>query len=322
MSRILTVLNFKEKGQKFEDICLLESLLKLPLSSHHHEKLKLKILFYRGSEAEKTIFVIRAGESVKDAYGDANWFLDIGEKQSFFSFLLTSLSRRFMKKKQPVAIEVPKKNICDDAYINLPRILQWRRGKLAAWLADPPLTTVGRHAARMYAERLISDNLIKPEMLGDCVYASPDFSCVQTLDMIMQVVDPSRKIKIRIEPGLSANYKGLTKQKHVFVDADEFHAQGILRVDTAYKPVTQLVKKLNLSKRIEAFKAMLLEHPGKIVILVLNDETVNEILNSCKSTDMKSEKVEQSNEDALFLHTFFVKMVGKQWTVMNSIVLP
>ncbi|KRZ19011.1 Ubiquitin-associated and SH3 domain-containing protein B [Trichinella pseudospiralis] len=275
----------------------------------------------QNSEVKKTILVIQAGESVKDVCKDANWFLDIGKKQSFLSFVLTFFSRKFMKKKRPVAIKVPRNNVCEDAYIRLPRILQWRRGKLAAWLTDSPLTTIGKRATKMCAERLVSDNLIKPELLGDCVYATPDFSCVQTLDMIMHVVDPLRKIKIRIEPVLSVSYKASKKQKHhVFVNADEFHAQGILRVDTAYKPVTQPVKKLNFNKRIEAFKQMLMEHPGKIIILVLNKETVNEMLSTCKSAGMKSEKAEQSNEDALSLRTFFVKFVGKQRTVVNSVV--
>ncbi|KRZ20981.1 Carboxypeptidase B [Trichinella pseudospiralis] len=233
------------------------------------------------NQVEKLFLAIGAAESVKDIYKDADWLPGIEEKKGTFG----SISR-LMSKVKNESIRVQENSVCQIGNANLPQTLMWRRGEKTAWLADPPLTTVGCNTAKLYAEGLVSANLLNADLLGSCVYAAPNFRCVQTADIILKVADPGGKIKIRIEPGLEADLQPVDKNLCWYIKPEQFTAHNIHRVDATYKSKTRIK---NFPQRNEILDEIHENHVGNMALLIVSDWNINELCNAICNCKISSE---------------------------------
>ncbi|KRZ13344.1 Carboxypeptidase B [Trichinella zimbabwensis] len=267
------------------------------------------------NQVEKLFLAIGAAESAKDIYKNTDWLPGIEEKKGTFG----SISR-LMSKVKNESIRVHENSVCQIGNANLPQTLKWRRGEKSAWLADPPLTIVGCNTAKLYAEGLVSANLLNPELLGSCVYAAPNFRCVQTADIILKVVDPSGRIKIRIEPGLEADPQPMDKNICWYIKADQFTAHKIHRVDAAYKPKRQIK---DFPQRNEILDEIQENHVGNIALLIVSDWKINELCNAICNCKISSENnTVRNNETVSLLRAFSFKLQDNEWKLLNSSVPP
>ncbi|KAL1230858.1 Ubiquitin-associated and SH3 domain-containing protein [Trichinella pseudospiralis] len=218
--------------------------------------------FSMDNQVEKLFLAIGAAESVKDIYKDADWLPGIEEKKGTFG----SISR-LMSKVKNESIRVQENSVCQIGNANLPQTLMWRRGEKTAWLADPPLTTVGCNTAKLYAE-------------------APNFRCVQTADIILKVADPGGKIKIRIEPGLEADLQPVDKNLCWYIKPEQFTAHNIHRVDATYKSKTRIK---NFPQRNEILDEIHENHVGNMALLIVSDWNINELCNAICNCKISSE---------------------------------
>ncbi|XP_003372879.1 carboxypeptidase B [Trichinella spiralis] len=232
------------------------------------------------SQDEKLFIAIGAAESAKDIYEDADWLPGLEKKGA-----LSSISR-IVSKMKAQSFPLPENSVCQIGNANLPRTLMWRKGGKAAWLADPPLTTVGCNTAKMYAEGLVSANVLNAQLLGNCVYAAPNFRCVQTADIILKVVDPSGHIKIRIEPKLEADSELMDKNQWWHIKTDQFSAHNIHRVDTAHKSKKRIK---DFSQRNEILDEIQRNHDGNVALFIVSDWKIKDLCNAICNCEISSE---------------------------------
>ncbi|KRY11619.1 Carboxypeptidase B [Trichinella patagoniensis] len=232
------------------------------------------------NQDEKLFIAIGAAESAKDIYGDADWLPGMEDKGAFASI------SRIMSKMKAQSFPLPENSVCQIGNANLPRTLMWRKGGKAAWLADPPLTTVGCNTAKIYAEGLVSTNVLNAQLLGNCVYAAPNFRCVQTADIILKVVDPSGQIKIRIVPELEAESQVMDKNPWWYIKTDQFSAHNIHRVDIAHKSKKRIK---DFSQRKGILDEIQRNHDGNVALFIVSDWKIKDLCHAICNCKISSE---------------------------------
>ncbi|KRY59328.1 Carboxypeptidase B [Trichinella britovi] len=232
------------------------------------------------NQDEKLFIAIGAAESAKDIYGDADWLPGMEDKGAFASI------SRIMSKMKAQSFPLPENSVCQVGNANLPRTLMWRKGGKAAWLADPPLTTVGCNTAKIYAEGLVSANVLNAQLLGNCVYAAPNFRCVQTADIILKVVDPSGQIKIRIVPELEAESQVMDKNPCWYIKTDQFSAHNIHRVDVAHKSKKRTK---DFSQRKGILDEIQRNHDGNVALFIVSDWKIKDLCHAICNCKISSE---------------------------------
>ncbi|KRX54875.1 Meiotic recombination protein SPO11 [Trichinella sp. T9] len=236
--------------------------------------------FFMDNQDEKLFIAIGAAESAKDIYGDADWLPGMEDKGAFASI------SRIMSKMKAQSFPLPENSVCQIGNANLPRTLMWRKGGKAAWLADPPLTTVGCNTAKIYAEGLVSANVLNAQLLGNCVYAAPNFRCVQTADIILKVVDPSGQIKIRIVPELEAESQVMDKNPCWYIKTDQFSAHNIHRVDVAHKSKKRTK---DFSQRKGILDEIQRNHDGNVALFIVSDWKIKDLCHAICNCKISSE---------------------------------
>ncbi|KRY29539.1 Carboxypeptidase B [Trichinella spiralis] len=254
------------------------------------------------SQDEKLFIAIGAAESAKDIYEDADWLPGLEKKGA-----LSSISR-IVSKMKAQSFPLPENSVCQIGNANLPRTLMWRKGGKAAWLADPPLTTVGCNTAKMYAEGLVSANVLNAQLLGNCVYAAPNFRCVQTADIILKVVDPSGHIKIRIEPKLEADSELMDKNQWWHIKTDQFSAHNIHRVDTAHKSKKRIK---DFSQRNEILDEIQRNHDGNVALFIVSDWKIKDLCNAICNCEISSEGKAACENRAVSLLQYALEMTTR-----------
>ncbi|KRX80039.1 Meiotic recombination protein SPO11 [Trichinella sp. T6] len=232
------------------------------------------------NQDEKLFIAIGAAESAKDIYGDADWLPGMEDKGAFASI------SRIMSKMKAQSFPLPENSVCQIGNANLPRTLLWRKGGKAAWLADPPLTTVGCNTAKIYAEGLVSANVLNAQLLGNCVYAAPNLRCVQTADIILKVVDPSGQIKIRIVPELEAESQVMDKNPCWYIKTDQFSAHNIHRVDIAHKSKKRTK---DFSQRKGILDEIQRNHDGNVALFIVSDWKIKDLCHAICNCKISSE---------------------------------
>ncbi|KRZ90586.1 Meiotic recombination protein SPO11 [Trichinella sp. T8] len=246
------------------------------------------------NQDEKLFIAIGAAESAKDIYGDADWLPGMEDKGAFASI------SRIMSKMKAQSFPLPENSVCQVGNANLPRTLMWRKGGKAAWLADPPLTTVGCNTAKIYAEGLVSANVLNAQLLGNCVYAAPNFRCVQTADIILKVVDPSGQIKIRIVPELEAESQVMDKNPCWYIKTEQFSAHNIHRVDIAHKSKKRTK---DFSQRKGILDEIQRNHDGNVALFIVSDWKIKDLCHAICNCKISSENNAVAKEYALEMTT-------------------
>ncbi|KAF7251171.1 Ubiquitin-associated and SH3 domain-containing protein A [Varanus komodoensis] len=160
----------------------------------------------RKSTAQRSLLVIRHGESVDQVFGKS-WL-----QQCFGA---------------------------DGKYyrgdLNLPIGLMNRKDGIKSYEYDPPLSHCG-----IFQSRLIGEALLENEVMISCVYSSPALCCVQTAQHVLEGLQLEQKVKIRIEPGLFEWTKWESNAAvPSFVTQREL-AEVNYSIDTAYKCIFPL----------------------------------------------------------------------------------
>ncbi|KRZ52418.1 Carboxypeptidase B [Trichinella nativa] len=262
------------------------------------------------NQDEKLFIAIGAAESAKDIYGDADWLPGMEDKGAFASI------SRIMSKMKAQSFPLPENSVCQIGNANLPRTLLWRKGGKAAWLADPPLTTVGCNTAKIYAEGLVSANVLNAQLLGNCVYAAPNLRCVQTADIILKVVDPSGQIKIRIVPELEAESQVMDKNPCWYIKTDQFSAHNIHRVDIAHKSKKRTK---DFSQRKGILDEIQRNHDGNVALFIVSDWKIKDLCRAICNCKISSENNAVCENRAIsLLRIFFFKLQDNEWKLLNQ----
>ncbi|KRX80038.1 Carboxypeptidase B [Trichinella sp. T6] len=262
------------------------------------------------NQDEKLFIAIGAAESAKDIYGDADWLPGMEDKGAFASI------SRIMSKMKAQSFPLPENSVCQIGNANLPRTLLWRKGGKAAWLADPPLTTVGCNTAKIYAEGLVSANVLNAQLLGNCVYAAPNLRCVQTADIILKVVDPSGQIKIRIVPELEAESQVMDKNPCWYIKTDQFSAHNIHRVDIAHKSKKRTK---DFSQRKGILDEIQRNHDGNVALFIVSDWKIKDLCHAICNCKISSENNALSSPKGLVLGDLVLQLGSTEIVDCNSI---
>ncbi|KRZ90588.1 Carboxypeptidase B [Trichinella sp. T8] len=262
------------------------------------------------NQDEKLFIAIGAAESAKDIYGDADWLPGMEDKGAFASI------SRIMSKMKAQSFPLPENSVCQVGNANLPRTLMWRKGGKAAWLADPPLTTVGCNTAKIYAEGLVSANVLNAQLLGNCVYAAPNFRCVQTADIILKVVDPSGQIKIRIVPELEAESQVMDKNPCWYIKTEQFSAHNIHRVDIAHKSKKRTK---DFSQRKGILDEIQRNHDGNVALFIVSDWKIKDLCHAICNCKISSENNALSSPKGLVLGDLVFQLGNTEIVDCNSI---
>ncbi|KRX93234.1 hypothetical protein T4C_3776 [Trichinella pseudospiralis] len=259
---------------------------------------------------EKKIIIIGSAETVKKCSSDETYWQYLARKSRFWSM--------FKRKERPAYTNV---SACHIYCFTLERLLCLFRNKGSYWLEGPPLTSFGERSARLYAQSLVSTDVLNAESLGNCVYAAPSLGCVQTLNEILNVVDPTGKVKIRIEPALRSKINRLKVKPNLFISGikrlsfEYFH-----RVDYSYQSKNN---SKDFNKRIEMFKQSVLNHPGNVVLLSVKDWILYDVYKSICNTDKCfSPSVVDYIDTVDLLRTFIIKIIGNEWALLNTYLPP
>ncbi|KRZ67271.1 hypothetical protein T10_3093, partial [Trichinella papuae] len=261
-------------------------------------------------EMEKKIIIIGSAETVNKCSSDETYWEYLARKNRFWS--------KFKRKERPTYTNV---SACHFYYCTLQQLLCLCSNKGSYWLEGPPLTSFGERSARLYAQSLVSTDVLNAESLGNCVYAAPTLGCVQTLNEILNVVDPTGKVKIRIEPALRNKGNRSKEKPNLFIRGiKRLSSEYFYRVDYSYQSKNN---SKDFNKRIELFKQSLLNHPGNVVLLSVKDWILYDVYKSICNTDRcLSPNVLHYIDIVDLLRTFIIKVIGNEWALLNTYLPP